>query len=171
MPYPDIVAVILASGRGERFGQPKAEATIEGVRFLERIGNILRQAGVERVIAAQGLDTPDMLSTLRVTVQNLSHSEVAGYLVWPVDHPFVLPDTVRSLCAAFRAAPENVVRPLHQGRSGHPIFIPVRLDLNRDDAGQGLAGLIRSQACAVLDLPVDDPGVLRNINHPADLED
>ncbi|MBW6514647.1 MAG: NTP transferase domain-containing protein [Candidatus Syntrophosphaera sp.] len=170
MPLSDLIAVIPASGKGGRFGQPKALASYEGKAFAEHITSTLLESGVDNVIVAVGYDTPDMLATLRQAIDEQGNTAAKGYLVWPVDHPFVRKDTVLNLIQAWREQPVAVIRPSHGGQSGHPIIIPAWLDLNADDGGQGLAGLIRAQACTVIDVPVEDPNVLRNINYPKDLE-
>ncbi len=170
MLFTDIVALIPASGKGERFGLPKSEAKLGGLSFCERIEATLDQAGVVRVSIARDWDTPDMLSTLRVCVKNTPQHDVKGWLVFPVDHPYVKAETVTQLCQAFMQMPDAVIRPTYQGKSGHPVLIPVWLDFSEEDGGLGLAGLIRSQACTVIDLPVDDPGILKNVNHPEDME-
>lgn len=171
MPWPELTAIIAAAGKGERFGGPKAEAVLENSTFLDRVRTTLGAAGVSEVYVAQGIDTPDMLATLRHAVRELASPLITGYLIIPVDHPFVRPETVTSLCAAWSSNPDAVYRPSYQGRSGHPVIIPAWLDLNADAGGQGLAGIIRAQACSVIDVPVDDPEILRNVNYPKDLED
>ena len=171
MPFEDIVAIVPASGKGRRFGQPKNKALHSGKTFTEMIRTALEEAGIKRVAIASGLETPDMLSTLRQAVRELKDSQATGYLIWPVDHPFVSAMTARALCEAFLAQPDAVIRPSYHGRSGHPVLIPAWLNLEQNDAGQGLAGLIRSQVCTVIDIPVDDASVLRNVNTLFDLEE
>lgn len=168
-PCSEIIAVIPASGTGGRFGGPKVDAAIGSQTFAERISETLKQAGIEQIHIARDLDTPDMLATLRLALQEVRTPEAKACLVFPVDHPFVKQGTVISLCAAWQASPGKVFRPVFQGRPGHPVLIPLWLDLDADDQGQGLAGIIRSQACSVIDVPVDDAAVLRNINYPNDL--
>ncbi len=171
MPFNEITAIIPASGRGERFGGPKADAVLGSATFLERIRTTLAAAGIMKVFVAQDFDTPNMLGTLRRSVRELSSSPARGYLIFPVDHPFVLAETVIAICAAWMHNPDAVYRPAYQGRTGHPVLIPAWLDLEQDDRGQGLAGIIRNHACTVVDLPVEDSAVLRNINTPKDLEE
>ena len=169
-PCSEIIAVIPASGTGGRFGGPKVDARIGTETFAGRISATLRKAGLERIHIARDLNTPDMLATLRLALQEARTPEAKACLVFPVDHPFVKPETVNSLCAAWQARPEAVFRPAYQGRPGHPVLIPLWLDLLADDQGCGLAGIIRSQACSVIDVPVDDEAVLHNVNYPSDLE-
>lgn len=171
MPWPKIVAIVPASGKGTRFGGAKAEARIADQTFAERIETTLRGAGITQIHIARNLDTPDMLATLRQVIAGIKPNQAEGYLIWPVDHPLVQPSTVVALCEAWSASPDAVFRPVYQGKSGHPVLVPAWVDLGQDDLGQGLAGIIGNQVCTVVDLPVDDPGVLRNINQPSELEE
>ncbi len=169
--YDAITAIIPASGKGERYGLPKAEARLREKPFAEHIAETLAEAGVNHVVVALGYDTADMLGTLRQAVAEAGSRKPAGYLVWPVDHPFLRLETIVVLCQAFVSNPDAVIRPVYEGSPGHPVLIPAWIDLNADDRGCGLAGIIRSQACTFIDLPVDDDAVLRNVNLPSDLED
>ncbi len=170
MPCNEIAAIIPASGRGERFGGPKAGASLGAVTFLERILSTLKDAGITDLFVAQDYDTPDMLATLRRAISELGPHHARAYLIFPVDHPFVQPATVRSLRAAWNSNPDAIFRPAYRGQPGHPVIIPAWLDLERDDGGNGLAGIIRAQVCSVIDVPVEDPEILRNVNYPKDLE-
>lgn len=171
MRFERIVAIIPASGKGERFGQPKADACLWGKPFIEHIRETLAAAGVYSVVVAAGCDTPDMLATLRRAVAENRSGDTLGWLVWPVDHPFLRLETIVVLCQAFVSNPNAVVRPVFEGNPGHPVLIPAWFDLDREGQGPGLAGIIRCQARSYIDLPVDDDAVLRNVNLPSDLED
>jgi CTP:molybdopterin cytidylyltransferase MocA len=62
-----------------------------------------------------------------------------------------------------------VIRPSCNGKTGHPVLIPSSLDLFIDDNEEGLASIIRTQAKGIIDLPVEDKGILLNINRPENL--
>lgn len=168
MQCPDLCAIILASGKGSRFGMPKAEALLDtGETFLSHIRSVITQSGITEIKEIIGRETPDMLSSLRLGVSEAP--SVKGYLVFPVDFPFVLPETINMLTAAYLACPDCVIRPEYQGRSGHPIIIPGTTNLFSDATEGGLAGIIRRQGLRIVDVPVSDPGVLRNVNYPSEL--
>jgi len=168
MQCPDLCAIILASGKGSRFGMPKAEALLDtGDTFLSHIRSVLAESGLTNICEIIGRDTPDMLSSLKLGISEAPSAE--GYLVFPVDFPFVLSATIVSLIQAFLANPHSVIRPVYQGKSGHPIIIPAITDVHAPDSEGGLAGIIRRQGLTILDVPVTDPGVLRNVNHPHEL--
>ncbi len=171
MLYPKIIAIVPASGQGTRFGGPKSEAQIDGQTFAERIEATLREAGIEQIHIARDLETPDMLTTIRQTIASLEPRQAQSYLIWPVDHPLVLAKTVKAMCSMSLFMPFAIVCPSYKGKYGHPVLIPANLDLAGIDQQRGLAGIIHSGDYTVAELPVDDPGILRNINQPKDLED
>ncbi|HOQ83912.1 MAG TPA: NTP transferase domain-containing protein [Candidatus Syntrophosphaera thermopropionivorans] len=169
MPFSNILALIPASGKGNRFGQPKHQAIIKGKSFITCILDTLKEAGINNIYIAKDFKTKDMLSTLRYALKQLNTDIFAGFLIFPVDHPLVQCSTINSLCSAFNQIPEIVIRPCYNGQSGHPVIIPSTLDLFKDDYEQGLAYIIRTQAKGIFDLPVEDKSILLNINRPGDL--
>lgn len=172
-PCNGITAIILASGKGTRFGQPKAEAGFGGKSFLELVLQTLASGGISSVFTARNYDSPDMLSTLKLAMKDLQtaakEAPTKAYLVFPVDFPFVQANTVAALLKAHLLQPEAIIRPCYRQHCGHPIVIPVALDLQMDDMQMGLKGIIRQSKLPILDIPVEDPGILRNINLTKDL--
>lgn len=168
MPLSDLLAIIPASGQGQRFGMPKADAEIDGSSFAEHITGLMRAGGVENIVLARYPDSPDMLSSIKRAVSG--HPGFKAWLIWPVDHIFVRPATLQALLDTWTAMPDAVIRPVCEGRFGHPVIVPGWLDLGADHQEQGLAGLIRAQVCTRIDVPVEDIGVLRNVNRKEDME-
>lgn len=167
MPLSELLAIIPASGKGERFGKPKADAEIDGISFAEHISGLLRSGGVENIVLARYPDSPDMLSSIQRAVKE--HPGFQAWLIWPVDHIFVRPATLQALLDTWTAKPDAVLRPVCDMRYGHPVIVPAWLELEAEHHGQGLAGLIRTQVCTVIDVPVEDIGILRNVNRKEDL--
>jgi CTP:molybdopterin cytidylyltransferase MocA len=179
-----VTAIILASGKGTRFGKPKAEADYKGVSFLDRITATLKEAGVQKIHVAQDYETPDMLATLKQAVTELEKGWIpasAGktsspesqsyscYLIFPVDFPFVQAETIKTIVAAHYKHPKAIIRPCYYGFCGHPIIIPADLDLQADDHGKGLKGIISFCGKPVIDIQVHDEGIHKNINFQKDL--
>ncbi len=100
-------------------------------------------------------------------------------LVALVDHPWVRPETYRTLLEAFRESPGRIViavcedRQTRRVRRGHPVVIPTDIltEVIAAPDGTTLRDIIRGHADLVLEVRVDDPGVLKNINTAADLRD
>ena len=95
--------------------------------------------------------------------------ENSGYLVFPVDFPFVKPPTVVALVQKHQQNPNAVIRPLYKNNRGHPILIPACINLDNDDKQQGLKYIIRNSGLPVYDVPVEDDGILKNVNTREDL--
>jgi CTP:molybdopterin cytidylyltransferase MocA len=97
-------------------------------------------------------------------------ARVTGALIWPVDVPLVRVETVRAVIEAGDAAPGRLVIPQLDKRGGHPVRIPrARFpELMALDPARGLKALVEAQPAQVLRLPVDDIGVLVDIDTPED---
>lgn len=161
---PDLCVIIPASGKGTRYGEPKATALLEtGESFLERIIAICKGADLNEIHPVCDRETPDMLSSLRLGISE--QPGFAQYMVFPVDFPFVQSSTIRALLKKCSTDREAVIRPVYLGRNGHPIIIPASLDLSASVFEGGLAALIRNSGLQVTDLVVEDPGILRNVNY------
>jgi molybdenum cofactor cytidylyltransferase len=171
MSMPTII--VLASGRGERFvasggsgsklkallaGRPVQEHTLESVRasglpwHLEDAGH----AGMGDSIAAAVRATPD----------------APGWLILPADLPLVKPGTLRAVAQALLDG-AAAAQPLYQGQRGHPVgFGPASgAALAALSGAQGAAPVLGAlrDAGAVVELEVDDAGILTDIDTLADL--
>lgn len=94
--------------------------------------------------------------------------DAKGWLIALADMPYVQPATLLALLAALEAG-ADIAAPLYRGQRGNPVgfsrrHLPGLLQLQGD---QGARSLLR--VCAVTDVEVDDPGILHDIDTPADL--
>jgi len=173
--------LVLAAGASRRMGRPKALLRLRGATFVEHICDRLRTAGCTEVVVVVGAHASligpavpgfarvvvnsrwrnGMRSSLRVGLRALSPGPV---ILTHVDRPWVAPETLTGLIGAH--GPTAVV-PHHAGHPGHPVRLPASLRarlLAGDDTPLHTVLLEAGQRA----LPVVDPGVLLNINTPAD---
>jgi len=181
-----ISAVVLAAGRSSRMGRPKATLPYRGSTFLGAILETLREAEVDSPRVVFGPDSgevaledgtvvvnpdPDrgMLSSVRCGVEALAEGAEA-FLLWPVDHPAVRPDTVRAILDAYR--PGAIVRPRYRGAHGHPVLFASSLipELLAADPTIGARAVVRAVPERIVDVDVDDGGVVADIDTPGDYE-
>lgn len=162
-----VTAIILASGKGTRYGQPKSEASVDGKLFSQKISASLLEAGVRDIVLAEDEDTASSLDTLRAAVSKLE-TKPDSYLVFPVDHPFVKSETISILLQSAFQNPDCVIKPEFRGQRGHPIIIPSSLDIYAQ-AEAGLREIIRYSSIATVIVPVEDAGILQNVNHMQDI--
>ncbi len=179
---------MLAAGLGTRFGGPKARAEcVSGVRFLDAVIETAKRAGIERIIAVVGGDTMvpsgvhvvvnsrgdgEQIETARLGLTAAedgigedAREDLCGALLWPVDHPFVQPGTVRALLERIAASDPDAAVPVHEGRRGHPVyFARRRWNELRVVADGGARAVLHALGALVIDVPVNDAGILADIN-------
>ncbi|MEE4280158.1 MAG: nucleotidyltransferase family protein [Halieaceae bacterium] len=86
------------------------------------------------------------------------------------DMPLLKASTLRAL--AERAGEDRIVIPVFNGRRGHPVFFGSCFlgALQELEGDRGAAGVLRANADACVELPVDDPGIHLDADTPAELE-
>jgi molybdenum cofactor cytidylyltransferase len=191
-PHPrtsDFAAVLLAAGASTRMGGvPKALLDWEGepvVRRLVAISERVRLDPVVVVVGAAGpgvrralagtravvVDHPDWARGRTGSIQSglASVASAGGVLLWPVDHPFVEAKTVEALLRRAEADPMALwVIPTWNGRGGHPVVLrsPTFRAIGELPADRPLRSLLPAFGPQVVRLPVDDPGVVENVDTP-----
>lgn len=186
-PVP--AAIILAAGSGTRMGSPKLTLTLGSRSYLEVILDRIRTAGIgdivvvvqpefaefagregtDKTVAVNPRPERGMISSMHLGIQHIKRP--VPVMVVPVDHPFVLARTYAALVRKAAEFPECVVKPVWQGRPGHPVVIPWKLAIQIpvEDLPGGLSLFIRRSGIGQVLMPVADPGILRNINAPRDI--
>ena len=180
----DIVGVLLAAGKGVRFGSdkllhplvdgtPMALAAARKLRpACARCVTVLRpgQAELAELLRTEGYTVLFNAEVERGMGHSLAHAvratpEAAGWIVALADMPFLSTATISRVADALRHG-ASLAAPFHQGRRGHPV------GFSRDwyTALAGLQG-DRGARDLLADAPMqrletDDPGVLLDVDTP-----
>src|SRR5438552_14370402 len=118
------------------------------------------------------VENPDPSRGMFSSIQKgVAQAQGDAILVMPGDMPFVSPDTVRAVIAAYKRTPA-IVSPRYQGKRGHPVALPASLrdEIRAADSRGTLHDVIHAHMDMRVDLDVDDPGVIRDVDRPEDLE-
>jgi molybdenum cofactor cytidylyltransferase len=181
-------AIVLAAGRSERMGRPKPLLPCRGSTFLGTVLATLARTrvGAVRVVLGHGaedirgvVDIPDggvainpkpdrgMLSSLRCGIAALPPG-VTAFLVWPVDHPLVEAGTVDRLIEALEASGAPLAIPIRAGRRGHPALFSIGLatEIEAAPENEGARAVVRAHAGDLIEVPVNDRGVVTGIDTP-----
>jgi molybdenum cofactor cytidylyltransferase len=124
------------------------------------------------VVVCPDADTGMAASLVHALRHSLGHSlpnaQPAAWLVALGDMPHVAPATLAALADAL-AAGADIAAPVMDGRRGNPVgFGRVHLAaLLALEGDQGARRLL--QTSPVTEVPVEDPGIFRDIDTPADL--
>jgi molybdenum cofactor cytidylyltransferase len=110
------------------------------------------------------------LSSLLAGLRAADLPGVRAVLVAPVDCPLISADTVAALLAAFGSTRAPIVRACYCGRHGHPVLFSraVFTDLRRADPAMGAKAVLRAHEGAIVNVDVNDPGVVRDVDTPED---
>jgi molybdenum cofactor cytidylyltransferase len=133
----------------------------------QKLATLLRDAGCTTVVcknAAEGMGT-----SLAAGVRAAADAD--GWIVALADMPFIRPETTRDVVQAMSDG-AAIAAPAYRGERGHPVgfsrkFFDELVALHGD---QGARELLQRHAQALILRDIDDPGVLRDIDRPSDLE-
>lgn len=191
---PEIAALLLAAGRGTRFGRsPKLLADLEGRPLVRHAAEAAFSSRLRPIVAVLGAHEDEVGAALRgldlITVRNpvyaegMSTSLRAGIAALPAacsavvvilgDMPRVTAARIDGLADAFLAAGREVsaVVPVQEGRRRNPVLLNLAI-LGPDIAalrGDRGAGPLLAGRTDVLELP-GDPGTALDIDTPEVLE-
>lgn len=184
-------ALLLAAGAGRRFAGGKLLASLaDGTPLVLAAVRPLRQVAVQLLavvrpedVALQGLlaDTgiawvanpdPDRGMGSSIACGVAASRGADGWLIALGDMPGIRVATLQALQRAL-AGGAPLVAPVYRGRRGHPVgfgagFGDALLALQGD---AGARSILQQHAGQLLRLPVDDPGILQDVDMPDDLRD
>ena len=185
---PRVAGVLLAAGSGRRFGSNKllaalADGTALCVVVARKLISVLpssvavvRPADEElaMLLRAEGLCIVECAQA----GQGMGHSLAAGvaavnadaWLIALADMPYIKDSTLTDLVALL-AKGAAMVAPYHQAQRGHPVGFAAGYgpQLRALTGDTGARDLFVQHAAVVTRLEVDDPGILLDVDTPADL--
>jgi molybdenum cofactor cytidylyltransferase len=182
-----VAAILLAAGRGARFGEePKLLARIGGKALVRHVAEAAVQSAPDPVIVVTGHRAEDVqaeLTGLPVRIvhnplfgDGLSTSLKAGFSTLPLetraaivllgDMPFVRPELIDALVASWRDKGEPAALvPVVNGQRGNPVVLSRALQATvmglSGDVGAGSALSGRSD---VLEWPTENAAVIQDID-------
>lgn len=182
----NIRILILAAGLGRRFGADKRFVEVGGEAMLRRTVHQALASGLPVTVAlaeqddraaalladlpaqwlAVGTRHGGMGDTLAAAVARMDRSHL---LLALGDMPWIRPETYRFVAAQLGNG--RIVRPVFEGVKGHPVgfcasFWPGLMALKGDS---GARSLLDAHPEALIQLQVDDPGILMDVDVPDDL--
>lgn len=182
-----IVGILLAAGSSRRFGSdkrlhPLADGTPLALASARHLAEACtrsivvirpRDAALASLLAAEELETVICSAAENGMGHSLSSGiaaspEAGGWLVALADMPYIQPASYHAVLVALQNG-ASLARPTYQGESGHPVgfsskHLPDLLALTGDQGGKAILDAHRNdlQLC-----PVEDPGILKDIDQPS----
>jgi molybdenum cofactor cytidylyltransferase len=189
----DVAAILLAAGRGTRFGQePKLLARIDGKALVRHAAEAAVQSSLDPVIVVTGHHAVEIEAVLQQLPVQVIHSSLfadglstslrAGFSALPLDTraavillgdmPFVSASLIDALVINWRSRGEPAALvPTLYGQRGNPVVISRDLHpMIEELTGDSGAGPALRRRPDVLEWPTEDPAVICDIDSGKDIE-
>ena len=184
-----IGAVIVAAGMSSRMGDFKPMLNIGSISIAQRIVATFHQAGVSKIVVVTGylaqLLEKHLSNSGLIFLRNENYAETQMFdsakiglsylkdkcdkvLFTPVDIPLFTALTVADLIDSGA----ELACPVCDGKTGHPLLISSSvIEKILGDSGEGgLQGAISRCGTEMVQVPVEDQGILHDADTPADYE-
>jgi xanthine dehydrogenase accessory factor len=186
-----ISAIVLAAGKATRFGQCKQLMPLFGKSLLQHALDSLRQSKIDEVVVVLGdhadairrevrfegervVLNPDFAEGMSTSIQAglraiSSHADAAMIVLG--DQPLVTSVTLDRLIDEYRRARPSVALPTYNGFRGNPVIVDralfaAMMEIRGDIGCRAVFG---DHAGSILKVPVDDRGVVTDIDTMEDL--
>ncbi|MFO1303761.1 MAG: nucleotidyltransferase family protein [Burkholderiales bacterium] len=191
-----IAGILLAAGEGARFGGGKLLARLPGAAHGVSAGTSIGAASAMHMMAAlndvvavirprDGMLEHALVGTgARVVRCDRAHEgmgaslacgvaaclEADGWIVALADMPWIAPTSIVAVADAIRDGAE-LAATQHGGKRGHPVGFSRKYGslLAALEGDEGARSIVAARQWALRLVDVDDPGVLRDVDRPADL--
>ena len=185
-----ICALLLAAGESRRMGKPKLLLPFGQKTIVEHIVDNILQSRADKILVVLGSHRKEILSKIlnRPVLSVVNHrykkgmlsSIQAGFAALPKDteaalvclgdQPFIPKTVLDRLIASYERTQKGIVLPVYKNRRGHPVLIDMKhkqevLKLSPDI---GLRALVHNHPQDVLEVKVETPNILKDIDKPED---
>src|SRR5215831_9350510 len=185
-------AIILAAGSSIRMGTAKQLLRLDGRPLLQHVLDNVRACDVGEIILVLGASAEVIRGEIEVhnarIVMNENYREGMGTslktglsavnpdaeaaLIILADQPFVRPQTINRLISEHVRSKAQIVIPLYRGFRGNPVLLdrtvfPEVMALGGDIGCRAIFG---GHLEGIVKVPVDDVGILLDIDRQSDFE-
>lgn len=187
---PKIAGLVLAAGLSRRAGPVnKLLIDVEGRSMVSAVAANALAAGLSPVVVVTGheassvaaavsglnvvlaenpMPADGMAGSIRAGIDALDEATDAA-MICLGDMPWVRPETMRLLAQTFDdERGRSICRPQYDGQPGNPVIFGRRFFAELKDLAGDRGGkiVIQRHPDALVDVTVDDPGVLRDLDIP-----
>lgn len=182
-------ALIVAAGLSSRMKDFKPMLNIGSISIAKRIVATMKQAGVENIVMVTGYNADTLERHLSgngivfLRNENYEHTQMFdsakigldylsnkcdAIIFTPIDIPLFTSSTVSTLINSGA----ELACPMYGGQTGHPLLLSsyVVSQILKDSGEGGMRGAIERCGIDILEIPVDDEGILHDADTPQDYQ-
>lgn len=188
-----ITCLLLSAGLSQRFGSPKALAKLNGETVIGHLQKTLLKTQIDEIIVVLGAYADDIkphllkhkklkfvynkdynlgqTSSFKTGLANIS-AQSKGFMLLPVDHPFIKQDTFNILIRYFLENAPRIIIPTYNERKGHPPLFSADLkdEFLALDNETGLNVIAHAHQTETRLFAVEDAGVVESFNTQEEFE-
>jgi len=185
-----IGAMILAAGESKRMGEPKLLLPFGQKTIIETVIDNVIESKVDEILVVLGSsaekiedkikDFPlritvnphykeGMLSSVRWGFKEIS-DEIQGVLVCLGDQPSISTGVIDKVIDAYKQTGKGIIVPAYKRDRGHPVLIHIKYleEVQSLSADVGLRGIVYNHPEDTLEIEVESPAILKDIDNPDD---
>ncbi|NIM20110.1 MAG: NTP transferase domain-containing protein [Candidatus Latescibacteria bacterium] len=188
-----IWAIILAAGKSERMERAKLLLPFGDKTIIETVIESVLQSNADKVLVVLGSKREKIEQKIKSYVINIGFnprfaegmlssvqhgfqavpSNARAALVVLGDQPSVSSATINKIIDEFERTKKGIVLPVYESRRGHPILIDMKYrdEIEHLDPEIGLRELVHRHPEDVLEIEVDTPTILQDIDDKDDYEE
>jgi molybdenum cofactor cytidylyltransferase len=187
---PGVWAIILAGGESKRMKSQKMLLPFKGKKIIEKVIENVTSSDVHKTMVILGAEhdailqvitglgvmhcynenyRDGMLSSVKCGFRSLPF-DIEGILVFQGDQPMIPPFAINKVINAYRKSGKGIIIPVFKKKRGHPILIDnkYRNEIEKLSNDEGLRSLARRFSYDVLEVEVNAPEILRDIDTQED---
>ncbi len=179
-------AIILAAGSSTRMGTQKLLMPYNNSTMIETVIDNVLDSKIDKVMVVLGADSDEITRVIGQKPVEYCHNQqpkkgmlssvICGFkalpenanaaLVYLGDQPNIPPAITNTIIEAYNGDLHGIVIPVHDHRRGHPLLVDLkyRRDIFKLDLDKGLRSLMHLFPEDVLEVDVDEPGILVDID-------
>jgi molybdenum cofactor cytidylyltransferase len=183
-----VSGLLLSAGLSSRFGSPKALAPIDHSPAIIFLIEKLLKTSLKEIIVVLGADRQQIepclfkhktirvvynkdynlgqTSTVQTALRSLS-PEAKGFMVLPVDCPFIAAQTVEAMIERFKDTPPGrILIPAYQDHRGHPPVFDIRFKdpILQLDTASGINTILHDHPESITTVDLNDAGITQSFN-------
>ena len=187
-----IVGIILSAGESKRMGTPKQLLPWGKTIILQQVIDNALASHLGQVILVLGSRAGEIADKIklspktRIVINNvyqegMSSSVKCGVMNAPAsaeafmlllgDQPFISPAIINRVLAEYQKSKYGIVIPVYNGKRGHPVIFAAKYKQELlAIADQGAKTVVNNHLRDILEVPLDVPEILTDIDTPQDYQ-
>ena len=187
-----IWAIILAAGASKRMNTQKLLLPFQGETIIGSVIDNISQSHIENMMVVLGANSNEIQDAIGDRPVQFCHnhnyelgmlsSVLCGFnalpedadaaLVYLGDQPMISVEVTNKVIESYNDSILGIVVPVYENRRGHPLLVDLkyRIEIKKLDLEQGLRALMHHFPQDVLEVEVNVPGILIDIDTKEDYD-